>query len=248
MGQEVIHTKVNRHVSGSKGKSMKKKTSSRKINANRQNAFRSTGPRTAQGKKKVRLNALKHGFFSKEAFIKKGDGRESKAEYNRLRESVVTDLQPEGALEEMIVDLIISHFWRLRRVFRYETGSLRLRLDTAELDQENRRADNLQWELKMLPCNEFKKNELRQSSNGIRFLIRLLGSAHKELKENGFVTDTIHQALVKCFGENARSIGGMCSRFVKHARKVKKLKRPAISLMIKFASNVAVESKSITGL
>ena len=37
-------------------------TSQRKIEANLRNATRSTGPRTEAGKKKVRLNAVKHGL------------------------------------------------------------------------------------------------------------------------------------------------------------------------------------------
>ena len=37
-------------------------TSERKIEANRRNAQRSTGPKTEEGKDKVRLNALKHGL------------------------------------------------------------------------------------------------------------------------------------------------------------------------------------------
>jgi hypothetical protein len=36
--------------------------SQRKIEANRKNAAKSTGPRTAQGKANVRLNAVTHGL------------------------------------------------------------------------------------------------------------------------------------------------------------------------------------------
>ena len=40
--------------------------SERKLAANRQNAKRSTGPRTVQGKARSRFNALKHGFLAKQ--------------------------------------------------------------------------------------------------------------------------------------------------------------------------------------
>ncbi len=38
--------------------------SPRKIAANRQNALKSTGPKTPQGKAYSRTNALKHGLFA----------------------------------------------------------------------------------------------------------------------------------------------------------------------------------------
>ena len=40
-------------------------TSERKIAANRQNARRSTGPRTSGGKRRARQNALRHGLATK---------------------------------------------------------------------------------------------------------------------------------------------------------------------------------------
>ena len=40
-------------------------TSDKKVQANRRNALKSTGPNTPEGKAAVRLNALKHGLLSK---------------------------------------------------------------------------------------------------------------------------------------------------------------------------------------
>ncbi len=49
------------------------KVTARKIEANRRNALKSTGPRTENGKKKSRYNALKHGILAKE--VDSGRGR-----------------------------------------------------------------------------------------------------------------------------------------------------------------------------
>jgi hypothetical protein len=43
--------------------------SDKKIEANRRNALKSTGPRTTEGKAAVRLNALRHGLRSEEVLL-----------------------------------------------------------------------------------------------------------------------------------------------------------------------------------
>jgi hypothetical protein len=44
-------------------------TSDRKAEANRQNALKSTGPKTPEGKAAVRLNAVKHGLLSEQVLL-----------------------------------------------------------------------------------------------------------------------------------------------------------------------------------
>ena len=52
-------------------------TSDRKAEANRQNALKSTGPKTLEGKTAVRLNAVKHGLLAEEILL---PGRRSSPE------------------------------------------------------------------------------------------------------------------------------------------------------------------------
>ena len=40
-----------------------------KVEANKKNAAKSTGPKTGEGKAVVKMNALKHGLLSKELVI-----------------------------------------------------------------------------------------------------------------------------------------------------------------------------------
>jgi hypothetical protein len=93
-------------------------TSEKKIQANRQNALKSTGPRTPEGKDAVRLNALRHGLLSKEMLL---PGEDEEA-LRVLGENLRAELQPVGELENLLVDRIISAYWRLRRAGRVETG------------------------------------------------------------------------------------------------------------------------------
>ena len=54
----------------------------RKVESNRRNSQKSTGPKTATGKKRVSRNAVRHGFFSKFLLIQHRDGKESQGEYD----------------------------------------------------------------------------------------------------------------------------------------------------------------------
>src|SRR4051794_3468934 len=92
--------------------------SDKQAKANRQNARKSTGPKTPEGKAAVRLNALRHGILSKEILLP-GEDEEALTEVGKhLR----AELQPVGELENLLVDRIIAVYWRLRRVGRVETG------------------------------------------------------------------------------------------------------------------------------
>ena len=85
-------------------------TSVRKAAANRQNALKSTGPKTPDGKAAVRLNALRHGLLSEEILLP-GEDEEALRE---LAEGLRSELQPVGELEGLLVDRITSLLWRLR--------------------------------------------------------------------------------------------------------------------------------------
>ena len=64
------------------------------IKANRENAKKSTGPRTAEGKALVSLNALKHGLLAQDAVLPEEDP----AEFDRQLRDLEHDLRPENSL------------------------------------------------------------------------------------------------------------------------------------------------------
>lgn len=71
-----------------------------------------TGPRTQQGKERSKHNALKCGIFSKVVVLK----GESRAEFEDLLDGLRNYLQPEGTLEEILVEKLTALFWRERRL------------------------------------------------------------------------------------------------------------------------------------
>ena len=86
--------------------------------ANRRNAQRSTGPRTAEGKKAVRLNAVKHGMTAKVIVMP----HESEPDYHEIRAALIEDYAPATSQELMLVDQIAAGYWRTIRARRFETA------------------------------------------------------------------------------------------------------------------------------
>jgi hypothetical protein len=81
---------------------------------NRENAKKSTGPKTAEGKAASSKNAFKHGIYSKFACIPGEDPEKLDA----LREDLRTEHQPASLTEEMLVDELAHQYWRIKR-YRY---------------------------------------------------------------------------------------------------------------------------------
>ena len=90
------------------------------IDANRQNAKKSTGPRTAEGKAAASQNAVKHGLFAHEAVIH----GESQADFDLHREAFLAEYRPAGPTESMLAERIISLSWRLHRAERMESQAI----------------------------------------------------------------------------------------------------------------------------
>ncbi len=86
------------------------------VTANRRNAERSTGPRTAEGKAVVSQNAVTHGLLA-QADVIRGEDRE---EFELYREELFWELEPVGTMESRLAERIVSLAWRLRRAERLQ--------------------------------------------------------------------------------------------------------------------------------
>jgi len=93
-------------------------TSENRVEANRMNALKSTGPKTAEGKAIAKMNALRHGLLSSQVLVAGEKGKDLEELGQRLR----SELRPVGELEHLLVDRIVSSVWRLRRCLRLESG------------------------------------------------------------------------------------------------------------------------------
>lgn len=105
-------------------------TSIRKIAANRVNAARSTGPRSAQGKSSSSSNAFKHGLAAR---FPPNWGRSEQLE--RLAKSIVGETKnPHG--QELAHQAAEAEF-ELRRIRAYRSSLIDLANATVKLDSAN---------------------------------------------------------------------------------------------------------------
>lgn len=117
-------------------------TTEKQIEANKKNALKSSGAVTEEGKAIVSKNAIKHGIFARDFIITSGDGKKNEEEYKELLDNLIQCLNPDGQLEYLLVEKIAVDFWRLRRVIRFETGSIRQYIDTLIHDYYNEKDCN----------------------------------------------------------------------------------------------------------
>ena len=78
---------------------------------NRANSRLSTGPRTPEGKARSARNSFKHGLYSQQLVIE----GEDPAQFDQLRATLRAEHQPLNSTEEILVDELAQHFWRMRR-------------------------------------------------------------------------------------------------------------------------------------
>jgi hypothetical protein len=93
-------------------------TSNLQIEANRRNARLSTGPRTERGRQVSSKNALRHGLTAQHVTV----FDETEADFCGFHRELMRVLRPEGAMEAQLAERAVICAWRLRRVYRIETG------------------------------------------------------------------------------------------------------------------------------
>ena len=94
---------------------IRRQISQKKLQANRANASRSTGPRTPAGKAVVRRNALRHGLRSDRLSARPDECVEL---FNNLLLSLRSAGEPRSKEEERLLEDIAERWWKLRRLMQ----------------------------------------------------------------------------------------------------------------------------------
>lgn len=123
--------------------------SKRQIAANRANAAKSTGPRTAQGKARSAQNAVSHGLCSVSPVL----DDEDLGNYEVLKDRFFKQFRPATPLEEELVADLVDIQWRLGRIVEieasiFERADWEERISAARADA--RRADPARERLRSL--------------------------------------------------------------------------------------------------
>jgi hypothetical protein len=86
--------------------------STKQQEANRNNAQRSTGPKTPEGKAAIRFNALTFGLRTKATILES----ENAAEYSQLWDELDAEWQPQTRTERLYLETMVTSQWLLKRV------------------------------------------------------------------------------------------------------------------------------------
>ena len=118
--------------------------SERKLQANRRNAQRSTGPRTESGKRKSSLNAQTHGLrarLSTDALV----CQHEREDFQALADALHEELNPQTPLQHLLAERLALLAWKMRRTAAAEaalldqTAAFRRNYEQKENDRAARR-------------------------------------------------------------------------------------------------------------
>jgi len=174
-----------------------------------------TGPRTQRGKQKSKGNALKHGVFS-QAVLLEGERR---IEFDSLLNGLRNDLEPVGALEELLVEKLASIVWRHRRLIVAESAEIRKGREFLEWDEKQRNED----EIIKFDTHELESRGLiRNKTNPIVIetclsVLRVLAAL---IEKRGFDEGIDKEFLTRVYG-NTHSTGELDSLLDSYSRHLK---------------------------
>jgi len=162
------------------------------IDANRSNAQKSTGPRTPEGKETASQNALKHGLFAREGVIR----GEDEEEFEMHQERLLDQLNPAGALEEILAERIVDLSWRLKRAVQDQSEAFAALYDrqTAEAEEPPEPAERAATLGRMI-LEDFSRDAVLERL--LRYERRIESSLYRTLNELRRVHDQVQKAALE---------------------------------------------------
>jgi hypothetical protein len=145
---------------------------------NRANSEHSSGPRTASGKQRSSLNALRHGLTGHVVVLPTEDLDAYESHLQRF----VYQFQPKGALEDQLVQSLGDTTWRLNRVPAIEATFLTLAAED-QLDSIRTNEPQAAGALALAQAFHHQSRALANISIYEQRLARLFDRTLKQLRE-----------------------------------------------------------------
>ena len=158
---------------------IKKNVSDKTVAANRENAKKSTGPKTESAKSNLKYHAVKHGLLTKALLLR---NQKEEEEFQELADKLESYFKPRNVVEEMLVEDIAVSWWKLKTVQDLLIKDLRARQKTSEavLDTFNNASSGVG-----IPLSSSSR-ELRMAANfGLECRELVLKVEGKQLDEKG---------------------------------------------------------------
>ena len=93
------------------------------VEANRQNAQKSTGPKTEEGKARSSQNSVRHGILAQHMYLTDTPA-ESPENFEIIMSGLYDAYNPQDGHETILIQRIAVSYWRLARAYRYESHCL----------------------------------------------------------------------------------------------------------------------------
>jgi hypothetical protein len=156
---------------------MSRKSSQKRIEANRRNAQKSTGPRTAEGKAASSRNATTHGLSSLDrnplspgCFLKIEDANDFKG----LLEEYITTYRPQHRDEFDLLAQAVYAYWLQQRGWAAQAAQLEIAIAQNERD--------LQREFPLANANTHLANGFANCENMMKLYLRYDAQCHRHYK------------------------------------------------------------------
>jgi hypothetical protein len=166
---------------------------------NRRNSLRSTGPRSAEGKARARLNALKHGLRAEEFALPGEDCDELK----RLTDEWVDYYEPRSPGERAALDRCVYATVQLKRCARYHVEAVAEQVRQAQEDWDRQQEDEVAELVELLKTEPEKAvRNLKRSTLGCRWLIEEWTNLLRPLDEGQFWLPSELDKAIRLSGES----------------------------------------------
>jgi hypothetical protein len=200
-----------------------------KINANRQNAKKSTGPKTAEGKRKASQNAITHGLTAQKHVVIPGEDPQA---FQKELALWYQEQKPADMAQAALVECACRAAWKLRRSHHQEDAALahkaRHALDRFDIERQEE-AERLGRLLTEDPANRCERkppdgprlqslldyyavdpaavvSRMQLTPEGINWLITRWAGIARRLEEEGFLHYPDKLALVRMLGRRHEDV------------------------------------------